>query len=74
MAEPVEGVSATPYEDNIRYFNVAIAGPLGTTYEGDILIIMANLSLVLIVLYFFRRIVSIRTLFACRVSHVTTQS
>jgi len=34
LAEPVEGVSATPYEDNIRYFNVAIAGPLGTPYEG----------------------------------------
>lgn len=34
IAEPVEGVSATPYEDNLRYFNVAIAGPVGTPYEG----------------------------------------
>ena len=34
LAEPVEGVSATPYEDNMRYFNVAIAGPSGTPYEG----------------------------------------
>jgi ubiquitin-protein ligase len=34
LAEPVEGVSATPYEDNTRYFNVAIAGPVGTPYEG----------------------------------------
>lgn len=24
---PVPGISATPYEDNLRYFNVAIAGP-----------------------------------------------
>ena len=30
----VEGVNATPYEDNMRYFNVAIAGPVGTCYEG----------------------------------------
>jgi hypothetical protein len=30
----VEGVNATPYEDNMRYFNVAIAGPVGTSYEG----------------------------------------
>jgi len=34
LAEPVEGVSATPYEDNMRYFNVAIAGPLETPYGG----------------------------------------
>jgi hypothetical protein len=26
-AEPVPGICATPYEDNLRYFNVAIAGP-----------------------------------------------
>ena len=36
LAEPVEGVSATPYEDNMRYFNVAIAGPAGTPYEGGL--------------------------------------
>jgi ubiquitin-conjugating enzyme E2 N len=30
----VEGVSATPYEDNMRYFNVAIAGPSETPYDG----------------------------------------
>jgi ubiquitin-protein ligase len=32
----VEGVIATPYEDNMRYFNVAIAGPIGTSYEGGL--------------------------------------
>ena len=30
----VPGVSATPYEDNNRYFNVAIAGPTDSPYEG----------------------------------------
>ncbi|RYY87875.1 hypothetical protein EON63_03310 [archaeon] len=34
LAEPVEGVSATPYEDNPRYFNVAIAGPIDSPYQG----------------------------------------
>ena len=24
---PVPGISATPYEDNLRYFNIALAGP-----------------------------------------------
>ena len=30
----VPGVSATPYEDNMRYFNVVIAGPSDSPYEG----------------------------------------
>jgi ubiquitin-conjugating enzyme E2 N len=34
LAEPVEGVNATPYEDNVRYFNVAIAGPMDSPYQG----------------------------------------
>jgi hypothetical protein len=34
LAEPVEGVSATPYEDNVRYFNVAIAGPMDSPFQG----------------------------------------
>ena len=34
LAEPVEGVNATPYEDNHRYFNVVIAGPMSSPYEG----------------------------------------
>lgn len=36
MAEPVEGVSASPYEDNFRYFNVLIAGPKETPYDGGL--------------------------------------
>ena len=26
LAEPVPGISATPYSDNLRYFSVAIEG------------------------------------------------
>jgi ubiquitin-conjugating enzyme E2 N len=36
LADPVEGVSATPYEDNMRYFNVAIAGPVDSPFEGGL--------------------------------------
>jgi len=34
LAEPVPGVSAIPYADNLRYFNVAIQGPEGSPYAG----------------------------------------
>jgi len=30
------GISATPYTDNLRYFNVIIQGPQGSPYEGGI--------------------------------------
>ena len=30
------GISATPYEDNLRYFNVVIAGPQESPFEGGI--------------------------------------
>jgi ubiquitin-conjugating enzyme E2 N len=36
LAEPVEGVNATPYEDNVRYFNVAIAGPIDSPFQGGL--------------------------------------
>ena len=36
QSEPLPGVSATPYEDNPRYFNVAMAGPSETPYEGGL--------------------------------------
>jgi len=36
MQEPPPGISATPYEDNLRYFNVIIAGPAQSPYEGGI--------------------------------------
>ena len=30
------GISATPYKDNLRYFNVIIQGPATSPYEGGI--------------------------------------
>merc|ERR1712070_226422 len=36
MTEPPPGISATPYEDNLRYFNVIIAGPDASPYQGGI--------------------------------------
>lgn len=36
MKEPVEGISATPHEDNLRYFDVRIDGPAETPYEGGV--------------------------------------
>ncbi|OQR95114.1 ubiquitin-conjugating enzyme E2 [Achlya hypogyna] len=36
LAEPVPGISATPYEDNLRYFQVVIAGPQSSPYENGI--------------------------------------
>jgi ubiquitin-conjugating enzyme E2 N len=35
MAEPVPGISATPHDDNLRYFNVVIAGPGQSPFEGN---------------------------------------
>lgn len=32
----VEGISAAPTEDNLRYFNVIIQGPESSPYEGGI--------------------------------------
>lgn len=29
------GISASPSEENLRYFNVIILGPQNTPYEGD---------------------------------------
>merc|ERR1719463_260233 len=34
MSEPAEGIVATPEEDNLRNFNVIIAGPTNSPYEG----------------------------------------
>jgi len=36
LSEPAPGISATPVEDNLRYFNVIIAGPAGSPFEGGI--------------------------------------
>ncbi|EKU20238.1 hypothetical protein NSK_003566 [Nannochloropsis salina CCMP1776] len=36
ISEPVPGISATPYEDNFRYFNVVIEGPESSPYQQGI--------------------------------------
>lgn len=36
IAEPVAGISATPYADNLRYFAVAIEGPQDSPYEKGV--------------------------------------
>merc|ERR1711988_1217037 len=36
LSEPAPGINATPYQDNLRYFNVIIAGPTQSPYEGGI--------------------------------------
>ena len=36
VAEPVAGISATPYQDNLRYFAVAIEGPPDSPYEKGV--------------------------------------
>ena len=35
-SDPPPGISAAPFEDNLRYFNVLIAGPADTPYEGGV--------------------------------------
>ncbi|KAH7338190.1 ubiquitin-conjugating enzyme/RWD-like protein [Rhizoctonia solani] len=35
-ADPAPGISASPHEDNLRYFDVTIAGPGGSPFEGGV--------------------------------------
>jgi hypothetical protein len=35
LQKPDPGISATPYENNLRYFNVVIAGPQDSAYDGE---------------------------------------
>jgi hypothetical protein len=35
VKEPVQGISATPHDDNLRYFDVTIDGPSQSPYEGE---------------------------------------
>ncbi|KAJ3264410.1 Ubiquitin-conjugating enzyme 13 [Chytriomyces hyalinus] len=36
LAEPVPGISATPHDDNLRYFDVIISGPSSSPFEGGV--------------------------------------
>jgi len=35
LSEPAPGISASPSEDNLRYFSVMITGPEASPYEGE---------------------------------------
>ncbi|MFS7909771.1 putative ubiquitin-conjugating enzyme E2, ubiquitin-conjugating enzyme/RWD [Helianthus anomalus] len=39
LSEPASGISASPSEDNMCYFNVMILGPRQSPYEGDLTLI-----------------------------------
>lgn len=34
--DPVPGITAAPYEDNLRYFSVTLEGPPDTPYAGGL--------------------------------------
>lgn len=36
LSEPAPGISATPSEDNLRYFQVSILGPQQSPFEGGV--------------------------------------
>ncbi|KAF2594989.1 hypothetical protein F2Q70_00044416 [Brassica cretica] len=36
LSEPAPGISASPSEDNMRYFNVMVLGPSQSPYEGNL--------------------------------------
>ncbi|KAF8070891.1 UBC35 [Scenedesmus sp. PABB004] len=36
LTEPAPGISASPSEDNLRYFHVMILGPVTSPYEGGV--------------------------------------
>ncbi|KAG0567015.1 hypothetical protein KC19_7G104300 [Ceratodon purpureus] len=36
LSEPAPGISASPSEENLRYFNVMILGPSQSPYEGGV--------------------------------------
>jgi len=36
LREPDSGISATPHDDNPRYFYIVIAGPTSSAYEGGV--------------------------------------
>eukprot|EP01129_Flabellula_baltica_P002977 TRINITY_DN12845_c0_g1_i1.p1 TRINITY_DN12845_c0_g1~~TRINITY_DN12845_c0_g1_i1.p1 ORF type:complete len:156 (+),score=36.29 TRINITY_DN12845_c0_g1_i1:40-507(+) len=36
LQDPTPGITAEPFPDNLRYFNVTIAGPIDSPYEGGI--------------------------------------
>ena len=38
MADSPPGITAAPHDDNLRYFDVTIAGPESSPYEGELIL------------------------------------
>jgi ubiquitin-conjugating enzyme E2 N len=36
LETPAPGISATPYEDNLRYFSVIVSGPGDSPFQGGV--------------------------------------
>lgn len=36
LKNPIPGISATPHKENMRYFDIVIAGPQGSAYEKGV--------------------------------------
>ncbi|GMM48315.1 E2 ubiquitin-conjugating protein [Pichia kluyveri] len=36
ISDPVPGITATPHEENLRYFDVLLDGPSGSPYENGV--------------------------------------
>ncbi|GAV27315.1 hypothetical protein PMKS-000779 [Pichia membranifaciens] len=36
ISDPVPDITATPHEDNLRYFDVSLKGPAGSPYENGV--------------------------------------
>ena len=34
--DPVEGITAEPFNDNVRHFNITLNGPVDSAYEGGV--------------------------------------
>lgn len=46
VADPAPGISAIPHEDNLRYFDVIIAGPDGSPFSGQSLLSSSSSRLI----------------------------
>lgn len=53
MSEPVDGISAIPHEDNLRYFDVIISGPTDSPFAGEFKLININEKVVNLSLSYF---------------------
>lgn len=41
VADPAPGISATPHDDNLRYFDVVIEGPGGSPFASELIYLVS---------------------------------